>query len=438
MDTLRDAAALAVEHGKSKGAGMMVAVYRRHFMEVEYRERKLEKLGESTTMRLSAEVYVDGRYSTSSTSDLRPAELRRFLDDVIASARHLAPDPFRELPDPSLYAARPTDDLEILDRSWGRVTPEDRKRKAAAIEAASLAAGGSKVISVTAGYYDEHEEIVRVHSNGFEGRADRTSFWMGSDVTVRDEKDKKPVEWWWPGVRLASDMPKAEEVGRIAAARALQRIGSGKIGGGTMAMLVEGRAAGRLVGWLLDAVDGGAVQQKRSFLEGKIGSRIGSGLLTLVDEPLRKRGLASRHFDSEGISARRLPVFEDGVLKSYFIDTYYSRKLKLPPTTRGTSNLVLKPGSRAIDDMVKDLGRGILVTGILGGNSNSTTGDFSCGVQGYLVDKGAIARPVSEMNIAGNHLTFWSSLAEVGRDPYPYSSYLLPPLRFDAVTFAGA
>jgi PmbA protein len=179
------------------------------------------------------------------------------------------------------------------------------------------------------------------------------------------------------------------------------------------------------------------VQQKRSFAEGKIGARLGSALLDLQDDPLVVRGLGSRLYDGEGIAARSFPIFEAGVLKSYYVDSYYGRKLGIPPTTGRTSNLTWKRGARTQAQLLADAGEGILVTGFLGGNSNGTTGDFSLGVRGFRIRGGKIAEPVGEMNVSGNHLELWNRLAAVGDDPYRYSSMRTPTLVFEGVQFAG-
>jgi PmbA protein len=130
-------------------------------------------------------------------------------------------------------------------------------------------------------------------------------------------------------------------------------------------------------------------------------------------------------------------VFERGVLRSYYVDTYYGRKLGMAPTTRGASNLAWRLGARSRDGLVADAGEGILVSGFLGGNSNGTTGDFSLGAQGFRIRGGRLAEPVGEMNVSGNHLELWTRLEAVGDDPYPYSASRTPTLVFEGVQFAG-
>jgi PmbA protein len=203
-------------------------------------------------------------------------------------------------------------------------------------------------------------------------------------------------------------------------------------------MVVEARAAGKLVGQLLGPMHGASLQQQRSFLEGRLGQAIGSPLLDLRDDPLVRRGFGSRHFDGEGLAARPRPVVEQGVLSSWFIDTYYGRKLGLAPTSGRPSNLLWRCGDRPRQALLAEVGEGLLVTGFLGGNSNGTTGDFSLGVRGFRIRRGQLAEPIGEMNVSGNHRELWHRLVAVGDDPYPYSSIRTPTLVFEGLQFSGA
>jgi PmbA protein len=205
-----------------------------------------------------------------------------------------------------------------------------------------------------------------------------------------------------------------------------------------MTVLVENRVAGRLLGFLVASASAPALQQKRSFLEGKIGAKVASEKLTVFDDPLIPGALGSRAFDSEGLAAKRLPFLDAGVLRSYFVDWYYGRKLGLDPTTAGPSNLVVAPGARPLADLEKSADRAILVTSFLGGNSNGLTGDFSVGIQGVLIEKGARTQPIVEMNLAGNHKDFWTRLVEVGSDTWTYGGTRSPSLVFEGVSVAGA
>ena len=431
----RTAVALARENGAQEAA---VRAARTRKVETEWRDGRLEKVHEATTRSLSFQLYVDGRYSEMSTSDLRPEALATFVSESVALTRSLEKDPFRSLPDPKLYAGRPAADLKIEDAAYDGVTPDARRRFVKELkEGARSAKGSGAILSVTTSFTDSLEESARVTSNGFEGIRRETSFWAGASVSVKDADGRRPSDGTWAGARFFADLPAAPPLGKASAERALGRLGAKKGDSAVMTMVLENRAGGRLLWALLSPLLGWSLQQKRSFFEGKLGKPFASPLLTLTDEPLLPKGFGSRHFDAEGISATVRPVFSGGILSTFFLDTYYAKKLGLAPTTGRPSNLVFPAGTKGRDALLSDAKEGIYVTGFLGGNSNGTTGDFSLGIQGFKIRGGKLAEPVSEMNIAGNHLEFWKRLAAVGNDPFPYSTSRTPTLAFEGVQFAG-
>lgn len=433
------AAHAAVKSALGKGAQEASArTYRVREVEVKWRDGSLEKVHEATTRGLGLTLYVDGRYSNVSTSDLRPEALETFIGDSVTLTRALAKDPFRTLPDPKLYEGQAKVDLLLEDPKYATVTPEQRRAVAKEIEAAARSVKGSDaILSVTSSFSDTLSESWRVASNGFAGSRRDTQFWVSAEVSVKDPDGRKPEDYAFGGARFVGEMPKAAGIGRDAAERALSRLGAKKGESAVLTMAVENRAAGRLPAYLLGPLSGGALQQKRSFLEGKLGQAIASPKVTLVDDPLVPKGFGSRLFDAEGIAAKRMPVLEAGVLRAYYIDTYYGKKLQMAPTTAGPSNVVWSLGEKDQAALLAEMKEGILVTGFLGGNSNGLTGDFSLGVQGFRVRGGKIAEPVGEMNISGNHLELWKKLVAVGSDPYPYSSMKTPTLVFEGVQFAG-
>lgn len=405
---------------------------------VQWRDGKLEKIHEATTRGVSLELYVDGRYGVVRTGDLRPQALEDFIKEAVVMTRSISKDPFRSLPDPKLYEGQAKIDLELEDSKYSEMTAERRKELVQEIEAAARAVPGAKdIISVSAGFGDEHGVSWRVHSNGFEGKSVSTVFSAHGDVSVKDSDGRKPEDWSASVARFFSDLPPVAKEGERAALRALEQRGTTKYKSGVMMMAVDNRTAGRLVMALLGPLGGQALQQKRSFLENKLGAKLGSELFTVTDDPLIKRGLGSQLFDGEGIAAKARPVFEKGILKTFFIDTYYAKKLKVDPTTGGVSNLVIPVGTKSQAELLAQMKDGILVTAFLGGNSNTTTGDYSFGVQGFRVEKGQKAGPVSEMNISGNLGDLFTKLVAVGNDPYPYSRLKAPTLLFEGISFAG-
>jgi PmbA protein len=438
-ETMLEIAKQAIKVAKSKGAqevGASASVTRE--VEVTWRDGKLEKISEATKRGLNLQLYVDGRYSAVSTSDLRAEGVDAFLDTAIALTRTLAKDPYRSLPDPALYKGQPTADLQIEDPKYDAVTPIERRRMAAELEAAARGAKGSEsILSVTSSVSDAFSESFRVHSNGFEGSRRDTTFNVDVTVTVKDGDGRRPEDYAYASTRVFKDLPDVAFIGKLATERAVGRIGSKKIASAVVPVIIDRRSSGRLLSFLMRALSASSIQQKRSFLEGKLEQALGSPRLDFEDDPLMPKGLGSRHFDAEGIAAKRLPIFKGGVLKSYLVDTYYGKKLKIAPTTMSTSNLSWKLGDKTKEALIADVKDGVLVTRFLGGNSNDTTGDFSLGVQGFAIRGGKLAEPIAEMNISGTHLDVWKRLAAVGNDPFPYSSMRTPSLFFDAMQLAG-
>jgi PmbA protein len=434
-----DLCAWTIEQARQAGANQCkVTVSRSRSVDLNYRERKPETVKEATEQSLSLHVYAEGKYSAQGTADLRKESLRQFVANAVATTRLLAEDPHRSLPDPKYYEGRATLDLTINDPTYPQWSPDARHALARAVEEACLTTGGDKVISVTAGVYDEFHESAVMSSNGLEGVTSSTGYSAGATMTARDAGDRRPAGYYYVAARNRQSLPDAALVGRTAATRTLAMLGAKKVRTETLPIIIENQSVARVLRGLVGALSGSAIQQKRSFLADKKELSIASPQLTLVDDPLLIAGLASGLYDGDGFASRRRTVLEAGVLKEFYVDWYYSRKLGWEPTTGGSSNLLIPPGRRSVPEIMKDLGRGILVNGFLGGNSNSTTGDFSVGISGQLFENGQPVQAVAEMNIADNHLSFWSKLIETANDPWTYSSWRMPSLVFRDVVVAGA
>lgn len=428
----------SLKTAKSAGADQSrVRINKERFVDIGYRERKPENIKEASSRNLYIEIFVNGRYSGQSTSDLRKEPLKDFIFNAVKATKLLAEDPFRTLPDPEYYKGRADIDLKILDHEYMNFSPEDRHNLVKTIEASCLDEGGEKVISVSAGEYDNHAESVMLASNGFEGSKESTVYWAGASMTAKDEGDRKPEGYNYVGTVSRNSVPKAEEIGVAAAKRTLRLLGAKKIKTETLPVIVENRNAPRLVWGLLSAMFGRNIQQKQSFLADKKGQKIASKYLTIIDDPLLVGGMESRLYDGDGFAASKRTMIDKGMLNEFYLDWYYSRKLGWKPTTGSASNIIIPPGKRSVNQIMKDLGRGILVTGFIGGNSNSTTGDSSVGIFGHLFENGEPIQAIAEMNIADNHLKFWQKLSEVANDPWIYSSQRTPSLVFTDVVVSG-
>jgi PmbA protein len=433
-----DLANWVLKETKKAGADeCVVGHWKSRSVEIAYRDRKPESIKEAAKRGLDVRIYVNGRYSGQSTSDIRKESLSVFIANAVATTKLLAEDPFRTLPDPKYYEGRAEIDLKLVDPDHKGFSPERRHAIAKEAEAAALSTGGDKIISVTSYCSDDEVQSVRVASNGFEGSKARTGYSIGAEVSMQDKGDRRPNGWSSVRGRRFATLPAPASVGKEASERTLDLLGAKKIKTETLPIIVENRNAGRVVGGLLGPMSGGNIQQKRSFLADKKGTKIAGDLLTLTDDPFIVGAMGSRLYGGDGFASRKRTMIDKGVLKEFFIGWYYSRKLGVEPTIGGSSNLLLPPGARSVPEIMMDLGRGIYVTGFLGGNSNGTTGDFSVGIQGMLFENGEPVQAVCEMNIADNHLNFWKKLIEVANDPWTYSSWRLPSLVFTDIVVAG-
>jgi PmbA protein len=427
-----------INETKKAGANdCKVSLSTRRFVEIRYREQKPEVIKEATTKGLDLQVYINNRFAAQSTPDFRKTTLPGFISGVVENAKIMEEDPFRTLPDPKYYEGIILTDLDLADPTQSSLSPELRHNMAKTVENACLEKGGNKVISVEAGEYDDTQfEFIKT-SNGFEGSNQTTQCWIGASMTANDDGDRRPAGYHWVGCRYRNDLPSLDEVGKTAAIRTLDLIGGKKIQTETLPIIIENRGVGRVLGGLQDPMSAGSIQQKRSFLADKKGQVIGSKLFTVQDNPFLPRALGSMYYDGDGFPAKKRDLITEGTLNEFLVDWYYSRKLGWKPNSGAISNLIIPPGNRSVDEIIKDLGRCILITDFIGGNSNSTTGDFSVGIIGKLFDKGQFVQNVAEMNIADNHLKFWNKLVEVGNDPWIYSSARLPSLVFDGVVVSG-
>ncbi|MDH6358830.1 TldD/PmbA family protein [Parabacteroides sp. PF5-9] len=412
-----------------------ISLYNGSNTSFEIRDMKIDKLQQASENSLSINLYVDGRFGSYSTNRLDKKELEKFIKDGIDATRYLAEDKARILPDPSLYYKGGNDDLELLDPAFDKVQPDDKVALAMSV-CDEMMGKDERLISANSSYSDGRDFRYIIASNGFEGESSSSYFSLSSGASVRGDGDARPESYWYDA-SLYYDTLVKKGIGTTALERVLRKLGQKKVASGKYQMLVDNRNVSRLLSPVINALYGSSIQQKNSFLLNKQDEKIAGSNITIFDEPHLKKASGARYFDGEGVATKRMPVIENGILKTYYIDTYSSHKMNLKPTISSPSILTMNLGNRDLDGLITSVDKGILVTGFNGGNSNSTTGDFSYGVEGFLIEKGKLTQPVSEMNITGNMLTLWSNLIEAGNDPRLSSSWRLPSLLFDGVDFSG-
>lgn len=425
----------AMNHALEKGAQQVsVSIANSRSSSVEIREEKIDKLEQAIQSGLTIRLFVDKKYSAHSTNRMKQEELARFIEQAIEGTRFLSEDEFRSLPDPSLYYKGDKETLNVNDPGFGDVDPQKKIDLAFAVEKEILGTD-DRIISVSTSYFDGMYESVMVTSNGFEGDSQNTQFGLYASVSVKSGEARPESSWMESAIFF--DKLKKEEIGKTALKRATNKIGQQKIASGKMTMVVENKVCRNLLSPLISAINGSAIQQKNSFLVDKLNTKVFSEKLTITDDPFIVSGMGSRLFDGEGLATQKRTVFEKGVVKTYYIDTYYGKKLQMEPTSGSTTNLVFETGDKNLEGLIAGVKKGILVTGFNGGNSNGSTGDFSYGIEGFLIENGTIKQPVSEMNITGNMISLWSNVGEIGNDVNESSSWLTPSIVFEGVDFSG-
>ncbi len=430
-----DLADQVIDHALKSGAEQASAsIYDNRSTEIEIRNQNIDSLKESNQRGLSISIYVDRKYSSHSTNRMKKEELFRFIEEAIASTRFLGEDEHRALPDRALYYTGGGPDLNVFD---SKIDSLDAKTK---IDLANKALSEAyqkdeRIISVSSYYSDNITSQVMVTSNGFKGDSQKTGISLVAKVSLKSDTGR-PSDYWYES-SLFFDKLKTTGIGTKALERTIRKIDPRKIKSGKYPVIIENRVAGNIARPIYQALTGASIYQKQSFLIGKENKPVTSPLLTVVDDPFIKSSPGARLFDNEGLASARRTVIEKGVLRSYYIDDYYSRKLNMKPTSGSSSNLLFSTGKRTMEEMVASLNKGLLITGFIGGNCNGSTGDFSYGIEGFLVENGTIVHPVNEMNISGNMNQFWFTLAEMGNDPLENSSTRIPSLLFENADLSG-
>jgi PmbA protein len=401
----------------------------------EYRDKNLDRLQQASEHRMEIELFIDDRYGSYSTNRIERESLFKFISSAIESTRYLDKDPMWALPDVSRYYKGPMFTLDTYDEKFETINV-DAKLAIARNMIDEIYGIDPKVISITAEYDDNDSFLYMISSNGFEGETARSKYSLYSTVAMKGDNDARPSSSWIETALHFDNLVK-ENIGQKAYERTLQKLGQTKIESGKYLMLLDNTQSAGLLSPLLYAMNGFALHQKNSFLINKLNEKIISDKITIIDEPHIKSAFGARMFDSEGVATVKRSLIEKGVLKTYFIDTYNAAKLNMEPTVSSVSIVNFDLGTQSHKQILDSIDKGIWVTGFNGGNSNNSTGDFSFGIEGFLIEKGKLSKPVNEMNITGNLLTLWNNISEIGNDPRLNSSLRVPSLLFKDVDFSG-
>lgn len=426
---------LVIAHAQKKGAGQVsVSINDSKRSEIDIRDQKIDKLKESARNSLTVELFVEKKYSAHTTSRLKKEELLRFIEEAIAATRFLAEDEFRSLPEPGLYYQGGRNDLKVLDLSIDALDPKAKIDLATQVHDEAYKKD-DRIISVTSSYSDSISNRVLVTSNGFKGDKSTSNVSLSAQVSVKGETGR-PSDYWYENSIFLDKLVKTG-IGSKALEKAIGKLGPKKIKTGKYPAIIENRTISSLLYPVYSALSGYSIYQKQSFLIGKENKAVASPKLTIFDDPFLESGFGSALFDNEGLATANRAIIQDGVLRNFYIDTYYSKKLKMNPTSGDSTNLIFSTGDRDLKDMIQSLNKGVFITGFNGGNCNGSTGDFSYGIEGFYIENGKIVHPVNEMNITGNMNQFWFSLVELGNDALKGEAFKTPSMMFEKVDLSG-
>lgn len=428
-------------------ADYKLVLLKNHEDNIILRNGKVEKMLRATSISLAINFYLDGRDGFFYTNDLRHESVINFIKKAYETTRLLEPDESRTLADPARYYSGGGPDLKNFDASLSEIDPEEKI--ALLHETAAEAEGKDKrIISMQTCYMDRQHQAHYLISNGFSGYEQNSYCTLTSIITADGEGGQHPMDGWGETRLFFHQMPR-QGIASIALGRTLRKIGQKPTSSGRYRMILESPCAGNFLQPILNAMNGQALQQKSSFLLGKLGEQVVSTLVNITDDPLQPGTRGASLFDYDGVATQRRELFKDGCLQTYFIDTPMSRKLCMKPTTQGIHRLIMgeAPSCRdtnctqerteEFEQIIAGSSHAILVTDFNGGNCDPVTGNFSYGIEGFLIEGGHITQPVSGMNVTGNMLDVWQRLSHICNDADPWETEVIPTLVFEDVTFGG-
>lgn len=404
---------------------------------------EVDKVSHALDLSIQLNLFVDGKFGTFSSNRMDKEGLEEFILKAIETVRMLEKDAYRDLPAAERVAKDATTGLELdlFDDEYQNVDSE--KRRAMALSSMcwprkEALEKGFTLVSEEGEYSDSIFDSVTIDSNGLFARHTETSFEIGYEVTIEDTEGNMYSSYWWDASPLLKDL-KLMDCSETAVRRAAEQIGPKQIKSGNYTLVVDTECASKLLTPVLNALGGFSLQQKNSFLDGSLGKKLFPECLNIWDEPRAKGQTGSRLFDSEGVATKASAIIEGGVVKQYFLNTYIAAKMGMEPTVEDVTRAVVKPvgGCKTLQDVLEKAGDCIYVTGFNGGNSNSATGNFSYGIEGFMVKGGKIAFPVREALMTGDFITLWNNILAAAEDARPCMSKLIPTLAFRNVAVSA-
>ncbi|MGR3716616.1 MAG: TldD/PmbA family protein [Thermohalobaculum sp.] len=403
---------------------------------------KLEEAERAEGLDLGLRVLIGQRQACVSSSDARAETLTEMAERAVAMAREAPEDPWCGLAAPSELGAVPeTSGLDLADPA-DPPEPAMLEQAALAAEAAALAVGGVTQVEQASASWGR-DRVTLAATNGFAGSYQRTSagVWVSA---IAGEGLGRERDYAGESRTYRADLPPPAEIGERAGRRAAERLGPRKPPSGRFPVLFDERVAASLIGHLLGAINGSAIARGASWLREAMETRILPPGFDLIEDPLIRRGPASRPFDGEGLAGRRRLMVADGVLRSWVLDLATARQLGLKstgnarrgvaaPPSPGTSNIRVTQGAGSREELIKAMGTGLLVTSMIGASVNATTGAYSRGASGFWVEGGEIAYPVNEVTVAGRLPEMVRTLVPAN-DADPHKVRSVPSLLVEGLT----
>jgi PmbA protein len=435
-DTLRELARDILQYAKQQGATACATEVSDGFGQaVTVRQSEVETIEYNRDKGIGVSVFLGQKRGNASTSDFSTQSVRDTVDAALSIARYTASDDCAGLPEQNMLATE-FPDFDLY-HPWS-LSVEQAIEFARECEQAAFARD-KRINNSEGASVNMHEaQFVYANSLGFIGGFP-TSRHSISCAVIAGKNEAMQRDYWYSEARNAREILKVEEIGRIAAERAVRRLNSRKLGTMQVPVLYEAPVATSLIGHFVGAVSGGSLYRKSSFLLDQLGKPVFSKNIHIEDIPDIPRGLASGAFDDEGVKTRHRVIVEKGVLQGYFLGSYSARKLGMKSTgnSGGNHNLIVQPGKLDFDGLLKKMGRGLLVTELLGQGVNPVTGDYSRGAAGFWVEHGEIQYPVEEITIAGNLKDMYRHIAAVGSDVLVQGSRQCGSILIENMTVAG-
>ena len=403
---------------------------------------EVDKTSHALDRSLQLQLFVEGKFGSFSSNRLEKEGLEAFIREAIDTVKMLEADAYRTLPAPERQAKDAVTGLELglYDPAYESLTAETRRQMALSSMAWAKPRPEAswKLISEEGEYSDSVFDSLTLDSQGLEARHTETSFEIGYESTIEDAEGRHFSSYWWDATPRLKDL-QLKDCAEKACQRAVDQLSPQTVPSGKYTLILDTECASKVVTPLLSALGGYSLQQKNSFLMDSLGKQLFPQGLTILDAPRTPGDTGCRLFDSEGVATREMPIIENGVVKTYFLNTYISGKMEMEPTIEDATRVKVMPlGScKTQQDVLNQVKDGILVTGFNGGNSNPATGNFSYGIEGFLIQDGKRVHPVREMLITGDFLTLWSHLIAAAQDARPCLSKLVPTLAFTDVDFSA-